>query len=208
MAPHSSILAWKIPWTEEPGRLQSMGWWRVRHDWASSLSLFTFMNWRRKWQPTPVLLPGESQGWGSLMGCCLWGHIVLPSSAPCYEPPGLRAPVCHWGEWRCLLSFYQLFPLGPFCIFKSMRWWCSIFHLMKSCTCGVEIFPLRGQVLVRWISFWVCADSLNARVGWGQGAFTEIHCHVDGFSVSSWFWFSWGILHSSRRASAKRWMAA
>ena len=42
MAPHSSTLAWKIPWTEEPGRLQSMGSRRVRHDWATSLSLFTF----------------------------------------------------------------------------------------------------------------------------------------------------------------------
>ena len=71
MAPHSSTLAWKIPWTEEPGRLQSMGLLRVRHDWATSLSLFTFMHWRRKWQPTPVFLPGESQGRGSLVGCCL-----------------------------------------------------------------------------------------------------------------------------------------
>ena len=42
MAPHSNTLAWKIPWTEEPGRLQSMGLQRVRHDWATSLSLFTF----------------------------------------------------------------------------------------------------------------------------------------------------------------------
>ena len=48
MAPHSSTLAWKIPWTEEPGRLQSMGSWRVGHDWTTSLSLFTFMHWRRK----------------------------------------------------------------------------------------------------------------------------------------------------------------
>ena len=62
MAPHSSTLAWEIPWTEEPGRLQSMGSWRVGLDWATSLSLFTFMHWGRKWQPTPVLLPGESQG--------------------------------------------------------------------------------------------------------------------------------------------------
>ena len=54
MAPHSSTLAWKIPWTEEPGGLQSMGSQRVRHDWATSLSLFTFMHWRQ-WQPTPVL---------------------------------------------------------------------------------------------------------------------------------------------------------
>ena len=73
MAPHSSTLAWRIPWMEEPGRLQSMGSIRVGHDWATSLSIFTFMHWRRKWQPTPVFLPGESQGWWSLMGCHLWG---------------------------------------------------------------------------------------------------------------------------------------
>ena len=74
MAPHSSTLAWKIPWTEEPGRLQSMGSRRVRHDWATSFLLFTFMHWRRKWQPTPVFLPGESQGRESLVGCRLWGR--------------------------------------------------------------------------------------------------------------------------------------
>ena len=51
MATHSSTLAWKIPWMEQPGRLQSMGSLRVRHDWATSLSLFTFKHWRRKWQP-------------------------------------------------------------------------------------------------------------------------------------------------------------
>ena len=71
MAPHSSTLAWQIPWTEEPGRLQSLGSLRVGHDWMTSLSLFTVMHWRRKWQPTPVFLPGESQGWGSLVGCRL-----------------------------------------------------------------------------------------------------------------------------------------
>ena len=74
MAPHSSTLAWKIPWTEEPDRLQSMRLLRVRHDWVTSLSFFTFMHWRRKWQPTPVFLPRESQGQGSLVGCRLWGR--------------------------------------------------------------------------------------------------------------------------------------
>ena len=56
-------------------------WWaavhgvaRVGHNRATSLSLFTFMHWRRKWQPTPVFLPGESQGRGSLVGCRLWGR--------------------------------------------------------------------------------------------------------------------------------------
>ena len=65
MAPHCSTLAWKIPWMEEPGRLQSRGSQRVGHGWVTSLSLFTFLLWRRKWQPTPVFLPGESQGWGA-----------------------------------------------------------------------------------------------------------------------------------------------
>ena len=74
MATHSSTLAGRIPWTEELGRLQSMGSLRVRHDWGTSLSLFTFMHWRRKWQPTPVFLPGESQGQRSLLGCHLWGR--------------------------------------------------------------------------------------------------------------------------------------
>ena len=74
MAPHSSTLVWKIPWTEEPSRLQSMGSRRIGHDTAASLSLFTFMHWRRKWQPTPVFLLGESQGRGSLVGCRLSGR--------------------------------------------------------------------------------------------------------------------------------------
>ena len=74
MAPHSSTLAWKILWMEKSSGLQSMGSLRFGHDSATSLSLFTFMHWRRKWQPTPVFLPGESQGLQSLVGCHLWGH--------------------------------------------------------------------------------------------------------------------------------------
>ena len=91
MAPHSSTLAWKIPWTEEPGSLQSMGSLRVGHDWGTSLSLFTFMHWRRKWQPAPMFLPGESQGRGSLVGCHLCPHRVghdwrglAAAAAECY----------------------------------------------------------------------------------------------------------------------------
>ena len=77
MATHSSTLAWTIPWMEGPGRLQSMRLVRVGHDSAPSLSLFTFMHWRRKWQPTPVFLPGKSQGRGSLVGCRLRGRTEL-----------------------------------------------------------------------------------------------------------------------------------
>ena len=77
MAPHSSTLAWKIPRVEEHGRLQSMGSLGVGYGWATSLWLFTFMHWRRKWQPTPVFLPGESQGQGAWWACCLWGCTEL-----------------------------------------------------------------------------------------------------------------------------------
>ena len=80
MAPHSSTLVWKIPWTEEPGRLQSLRSLRVGHNRETSFSLFTFMHWRRKWQPTPVFLPGESQGRGSLMVFCLWGRTELDTT--------------------------------------------------------------------------------------------------------------------------------
>ena len=94
MATHSSILAWKIPWTEEPGRVQSMGSRRVGHVWATSLSLFTLMHWRRKWQPTPVFLPGESQGRGSLWAAVYgvaqsWTQLKLLSSSS-KERPVLR----------------------------------------------------------------------------------------------------------------------
>ena len=82
MAPHSTTLAWKIPWTEEPGGLQSMG--SLESDTTERLhfrfSLSTFMHWRRKWQPTPVFLPGESQGRGSLVGCRLWGRTELDTT--------------------------------------------------------------------------------------------------------------------------------
>ena len=74
VAPNSSTLDWKIPWIEEPDRLQSMGLLGVQHDWATSLSLFTFMHWRRKWQPTPVFLSGESQRQRSLVGYSPWGR--------------------------------------------------------------------------------------------------------------------------------------
>ena len=94
MATHSGTLAWKIPWTEKPCRLQSMGSQRVGHDWATLLSLFPFMqpapvlllpllivyqdlkllSWRRQWPPTPVLLPGKSHGRRSLVGCSPGGH--------------------------------------------------------------------------------------------------------------------------------------
>ena len=110
VAPRSSPLAWKSPWTEEPGGLQSMGSLRVGHDWATSLSHFTFMHWRRKWQPMPVFLPGESQGWGSRVGCRLWGHRVRHDWSDLAAAAAAAYPLCtFWlsgatnqtvGKWR------------------------------------------------------------------------------------------------------------
>ena len=73
MAPYPSTVAWGIPWVEEPVGCCPWGCKEPDTTERFSLSLFTFMHWRNKWQPTQVFLPGESQGRGSLAGCCLWG---------------------------------------------------------------------------------------------------------------------------------------
>ena len=109
------IFSWRIPWTEEPGGLQSMGSLGVGHDWATSLSLFTFMHWRRRWQPTPVFLPGESQGWRSLVGCRLWGctesDTTEATAAAVFAIVGfskvswmnIKSLICFWSEvWGSL----------------------------------------------------------------------------------------------------------
>ena len=116
MAPHSSTLAWKIPWMEEPGRLQSMGSLRVGYDRATSLSLFTFIHWRRKWQPTPVFLPGESQRCGSLVGCHLWGCTELDTT----EVTQQQMVLSSGGKLRTLL----LLPTPSFCsrLFRNDSW--------------------------------------------------------------------------------------
>ena len=108
MAPHSSTLAWNIPWMEEPGRLHSMGSRRVGHDLVTKpppptttkkrldlqafkyrrafITLFYCLhesndgNGRRQWHPTPVLLPGISHGWRSLVGCSPWGFTELDTT--------------------------------------------------------------------------------------------------------------------------------
>ena len=155
MAPHSSTLAWKIPWTEEPGGLQSMESLGVGHDWVTSLSLFTFMHWRRKWQPTPVFLPGESQGWGSLVGCVygvaqsqtrLKRLSSSSSSSPCIYVPHLysftyKNPIvkcCHilryWEMhfnkwiWGITIQLLTLSSAYTFVIYNLLLWeWVRIF---------------------------------------------------------------------------------
>ena len=88
MATHSSTLVWKIPWTEEPARLQSMGSLSQTR-LNTSLSLFTFMHWRRKWQSAPALLPGKSHGRKSLIGYSPWGCKELDTT----ERPHFTSPL-------------------------------------------------------------------------------------------------------------------
>ena len=118
MAPHSSTLAWKIPWTEEPGRLQSMVSLRVGHDWATSLSFLTFMHWRRKWQPTPVFLPGENPRGGEAWWATVYGVAQsrtrlkrLSSSSRAEDGIGPRylLPAIKW----------KLTPVSFICLFFS-----------------------------------------------------------------------------------------
>ena len=145
--PHSSTLAWKIPWTEEPGRLQSMGSQRVGHDWATSLSFFTFMHWRRKWQPTPLFLPGESQGQGSLVGCRLWGCTELDTTKVTwqYELGSVHSSV-NFQKVRCWLLPKCLIEtacetFSPWTFFVVVCW--KVFYHSFSfgtCNSSVHIF--------------------------------------------------------------------
>ena len=125
MAPHSSTLAWKIPWTEEPGGLRSMGSLRVGHDWATSLSLFTFMHWRRKWQPIPVFLPGEFQGRGKPGGLTSMGsHRVV------HDWSDLAAAAAGWQCFTSSMSrVYFLFqePGHLFLGTSFLLWHCRDF---------------------------------------------------------------------------------
>ena len=72
MATHSSILAWKIPWMEEPGRLQSMGWQRVKHDWETSLHLSEFSICLEAAVNTQVGLRSSEGLIGARKKTCFW----------------------------------------------------------------------------------------------------------------------------------------
>ena len=122
MAPHSSTLAWQIPWTEEPDRLQSMGSLGVRHDWETSLSLFTFIHWRRKWQPSPVFLPGESQGRGA------WWAAVYGVT-----------------QSQTRLKWLSSMVFQAFLLFFYLLWW-SLISDFWCCCCRNNL--LKAQIVV------------------------------------------------------------
>ena len=151
MASHSSTPAWKIPWTEEPGRLQSMGLRRVGHYWAISLSLFTFMHWRRKWQPTPVFLAGESRGWGAWWAA-VYGVAQSRTRLKRLSSSSSRAETC---------------------IDVASSWWCVVGVSHTGCTTTCLILPsdwnqakgcfyLLLFILPRWMELLVAPNFLSA----------------------------------------------
>ena len=160
MATHSSTLAWKIPWTEGPGGLQSMGLLGVRHDWATWLSLFTSMHWRRKWQPTPVLLPGESQGrgawWAAIYGVTQsWIRLKRLSSSSSKNKAGRL----------CTTRYQDLFgegkgnPLQYSCLENSTDraiWRATVYGVLKGWTGRGKGNPLQYS----------CLENPTDRGGW------------------------------------------
>ena len=139
MAPHSSTLAWKIPQTEEPGRLQSMGLRRVRHDWATSLSLFTFINWRRKWQTLSTVLAWRIPGMGEPGGLRSMGsHRVR------HDWSDLAAAAAHMNPPWVYISSQSWTPLPP----------PSPYHLSGSSQCTSPKHPvscIEPRLVIRFL---------------------------------------------------------
>ena len=150
MATYSNTLAWKIPWMEEPGGLRSMGSLQVGYNWATSLSLFTFMHWGRKWQPTPVFLPGESQGRRSLVRCSPWGCTELDTTEVTYQ----QQQQLHSLIWRQWVVFFRFF--------FQLEWYCV----------RVE-FPVvyRRAFLLSMPGIWVCMSTATSQFVWNPTRF-------------------------------------
>ena len=130
MAPHSSTLAWKIPWMVEPGRLQSMGSLRVWHNWMTSLSFFTVLHWRRKWQPTPVFLPEESRGRGGAWWAVIYG--VAQSRTRLKQLSSSSSSSCSLALGNDLVCFIYVL-----CFLHSFSWGFHAFSILLFIPTGI-----------------------------------------------------------------------
>ena len=105
MATHSSILAWRIPWTEDPDRLQSMGSQRVRHNWATSLS---FLHWGG------TILHSHDQSMRVPVHSITKDYVVKPLT------------FCQSDKWEIVSHFsFNLY-------FSYYEWGWIFFHILKS----------------------------------------------------------------------------
>ena len=207
MATHSSILAWRIPWTEEPGGLQSIGSQRVRQDWSNLASKHHVKCWdynseqdkvpafmkfcpssyyqlniwplrrslwpliflrcispglimatlylkifhnlsflqNRQWHPTPVLLPGKSHGWRSLVGFSPWG---------CEESDTTER--LHFHSSLSWIGEGNGNPLQCSCLENpsdSRAWWAAVYGVAQSRTQLKQLSSLAAEYLDVWISY-------------------------------------------------------
>ena len=139
---------------------------------ATSLSRLTFMHWRRKWQPTPVFLPGEPQGRGSLVGCCLWGHTDSDMTEAMQQQGHLYA------------------------IFKKYVFQC--YMIQGGWTPGVELWTWRAdfQVLYRFSAVWgsvplsLCCSEVNCTVISSSFSCITCHCVMERCDLASFLLFS------------------
>ena len=156
MAPHSSTLAWRIPRMAEPGGLQSMGSRRIGHNWVTALSLFTFMHWRRQWQPTPALLPGKSHGRRSLVGCSPWGREESDTT----EQLHFHFSLSCIGEGHCN-------PLQCSCLENPRdggAWWAAVYGVAQSRTWLKWLSSSSSSsIKALWPGIWACTNSMEFR---------------------------------------------
>ena len=173
-------------------------WWAAVHGVAKSRtrrSNFTFiltcMHWRRKWQPTPMFLPGESQGWGSLVGYCLWGHT---SWTPLRWLSSSRLVITFLPRSKLLLISWLLSQSAV--ILEPRKIKSATDSIVSPSICH-EVMGLDAMILVFWILSFKQTFSLStitfinslfsssslSAIGW-----CHLHIWSDWyFSQQSWF---------------------
>ena len=107
----------------------------------TSLSLFTFMHWRRKWQPTPVFLPGESQGLENLVGCRLWGHAKSNTTKATQQQQQHRPHIP--GSYAILF-----FTASDFNFTTRYNHWVSFPHWLSLFILSVATSPLYSSYIL------------------------------------------------------------
>ena len=134
MTTHSSILAWKIPWIEEPGRLQSMGSQRVRHDWVTEHAHIGF----------PLLCNQSVEFSRSVISDSLQPHALQHTRLPCPLPtPGVYSNSCPSSQWWTSNHLILCHPLLLPSVFPSSRVFSS------------------ESVCIRWPKYWSFSFSIS-----------------------------------------------
>ena len=146
MATHSSTCAWKIPWKEEPGRLQSMGSLRVRHDWATSLSLFHFPALEKEMATHSSILAWRIPGTGEPGGLPSMGSHRIGHNWSDLAAAVVRFVIVFLPRSKCLLILWLQSPSTVILKSKKIK---SVSTLSPSiCHEVMELEVLWGLVIL------------------------------------------------------------